>query len=201
MAAYLRDHAHQHTGGGNHAVPLLDARLAALAQGEGGAPVVVGPGGDLGGLKDKVPPPLPQVQQVPEQLVLLQGLLALPNLLLQLGVLLLQVADLLLHLPIVEDVAGHPLHPVSHRRRPIAHRGGDGGHQVGQGIGVAPHKGGGDADEDAEQQGNHQKPDAVPAQKILHALRSFSAARRRGSTPNRARILPSRHTGRPTTLK
>ena len=201
VAAHLGHHAHQHAGGGDDAVPRLEPRLLPLAQGEGGLPVGGRARRDLGRLKGEVLPLGPQAQQLPEAGVLLNGLLPLPELALQLGHLLLQVLELLLHLSIMEHIAGHAAGPVGNGAHSVPDRRGDGAYQVGEWVGVAPHQGGGNADEHTEQKGDDQQPEPVSAKKVLHSARSFSAASARGSIPKRASIRPSRHTGRPTTLK
>lgn len=95
VQTHLRDHPHQGACLGDHAVIDLQTCAAPLADGESGVPVGGGAGGDLGGLKDEVPPLGLQIQQLPQLLVLPAGLLALPGLLLQLSDLALQVLDLL----------------------------------------------------------------------------------------------------------
>ena len=111
-----------------------------------------------------------------------------------------QVLQLLLHLAVVEDVAVDPLHPVGGGGDAAAHRGGDGVHQVGQGVGLAAHHKGEHPNEDGQQKGDYQQQYSVLPEKILHFACSFSAARARESTPNRASIRASRHTGSPITL-
>ena len=79
-------------------------------------------------------------------------------------------------------------------------RGGDGVDNVGQGVGLAAHHKGERPDEDGQEKRDDKQQYSVLPEEILHVVRSFSAARARGSTPNRTSILANRHTGRPITL-
>ena len=81
-----------------------------------------------------------------------------------------------------------------------AHWRGDSAHKVRQGVGLAPHYKGEHPDEHSQQKGDHQQQYSVLAQKILHLACSFSTARAREFTPNRASNRATRHTGRPITL-
>lgn len=114
-----------------------------------------------------------EIQELPKLLVFLRGSFALADLFAQFRVLLLQLLHLLLDLAVVEHVGIDALRPVRGSGNAAADGSGDGIDQVGQGIGVAPHKGGGQADEDAQQQGDDQKPNAVVAKKVLHDAPPF----------------------------
>ena len=113
VEAHLRYHTHQSAGLIHHAVVHRHTAACAPVQGEGRGPVGVFILGDLGTLKGKITPLLPQIQEAAQALVFLTVGDGLPVGILQLGNTLAQFLVLLLQSFYIVKLIGNGSEPVS----------------------------------------------------------------------------------------
>ena len=187
----------------HHAVAHGNAAGGALVEGHHTGPVGGAAVHDNGRFKGEIPPLLPQVQQIPQPLVLLAVDLGLIQLPLQLGVLLFQIRILLLQRLYVLEPLAHGAEPPTDSG---AHRPEGGGNDASgvlekAGLGA---ESGGHTQQHRHHRHRRQHHDAVFLEKILHTFDSLlqsNAHYASSVTPNSASIRLSNTTGRPMTLK
>ena len=149
------------------AVVFRHAVLAAAVQNQCAGPVGHVPLGDAGRLKLQVGSLLPQVQKLPQPLVLLRCGLGALQLLPQLGILLPQGLVLRLQFLHAGKVVADAVHPVHHSRSGCAEGGRDNAQCVVEKAGAGAH-----GRDDAQYHGDHrraaQQPDTCFGKKSLH---------------------------------